>query len=315
MPVRICTKCHKVIAGDGIPVAGKYYHKKCLECAYCGQKLAGFFVTYKGLPYHTECNPASGKKVCAYCHKPITTSSYSLENKYYHKECYHQHIEKQCCVCGKPIRSKYYEDEWGNFSHTEHDGVKPRFCFCCGRIISGKPVMLGKDTAICSTCSSSSVTTDAQVEQCRQKVIRVFDELGITGIPLTIPISMKPTDEMEGTLGHIRYYKTRTPNLADFRIYMIYGLPRLYFQGVLAHEMLHSWLALYGREVTNDESEGFCNLGNAFIYVKDNSDFAHYLMKRMYKNADLVYGDGYRLQKQRYEKLGWAGLLESLRHK
>jgi hypothetical protein len=175
--------------------------------------------------------------------------------------------------------------------------------------------MLGKETAICSTCSSSSVTTDAQVEQCRQKVIRVFDELGITGIPLTIPISMKPTDEMEGTLGHIRYYKTRMPNLADFRIYMTYGLPRLYFQGVLAHEMLHSWLALYGREVTNDESEGFCNLGNAFIYVKDDSDFAHYLMKRMYKNADLVYGDGYRLQKQRYEKLGWAGLLESLRYK
>lgn len=309
MPVRICTKCHKVIAGDGIPVSGKYYHKKCLECAYCGQKLAGFFVTYKGLPYHTECNPASGKIVCAYCHKPITTSSYFLEDKYYHKECYHQHVEKECCVCGKPIRSKYYEDEWGNFSHAEHDGVKPRFCFCCGRIINGQHTILGKDSVLCSTCSFSSVTTDAQVEACRQKVISVFDELGITGIPLDIPIGTKPTDEMDGTLGHIYC------NPSDFRIFMTYGLPELYFQGVLAHEMLHSWLTLYGREVTKDEKEGFCNLGEAFIYTKDESPLARFLLKRMYKNADLVYGEGYRLQKQRYEKLGWAGLLESLRHK
>ena len=130
--------------------------------------------------------------------------------------------------------------------------------------------MLGKDKAICSTCASTSVTTDSQVEQCRQKVISVFNDLGITGIPLTIPISMKPTDEMDGTLGHIYYYKTRKPSLADFHIFMTYGLPKLYFQGVLAHEMLHSWLVLYGREVTNDENEGFCNLGKAFIYTKDD---------------------------------------------
>lgn len=315
MPVRICTKCHKVIAGDGVPVAGKYYHKKCLECAYCGQKLAGFFVTYEGLPYHTECNPASGKKVCAYCHKPITTSLYSLGDRYYHKECYHQHVEKRCCVCGKPVYGKYYKDEWGNIAHTEHDGEAPHFCFCCGRIISGTPSMLGKDKAICSICSSASVTTDAQVEQCRQEVISVFKELGITGIPLTIPISMKPTDEMDGTLGHIYSYNAERRDLANFRIFMTYGLPKLYFQGVLAHEMLHSWLVLYGREVTKDEKEGFCNLGEAFVYTKENSIFARYLIKRMYQNSDQIYGEGYRLQKQRYERLGWNGLLESLKHK
>lgn len=315
MSVRICTKCHRAIVGNGIPVAGKYYHKKCLECAYCGHKLAGFFITYKGLPYHTECNPSSGKRICAYCRKPITASYYSLDDRYYHKECYHLHIEKRCVICGQPVHGYSYKDEWGNISHTEHQGVKPHFCFCCGRIISERPTMLGRDTAICSTCSSTSVTTDAQVEQCRQKVISVFNEFGITGIPTEIPIRMKPTDEMEGTLGHISYCKTRTPSLANFHIFMTYGLPMLRFQGVLAHEMLHSWLVLYGREVTNDENEGFCNLGEAFIYTKDNSDFARYLIKRMYKNEDVVYGDGYRLQKQRYEKLGWVGLLESLRHK
>lgn len=315
MSVRVCAKCHKVIVGQGIPVGGNFYHKKCLSCAYCGQKLAGFFVTYKGLPYHTECNPASGQKVCAYCRKPITTAYYPVEGRCYHEECFHQYVEKRCCICGQPIHDSWYKDEWGNYSHAQHDGMKPRFCFSCGRIITGTNKVIGKDAILCGTCSSTSVISDVQVEQCRQKVICVFKELGITGIPLNIPVSSKPFDEMDGALGHINYYKTRNADFADFKIYMTYGLPELQFQGVLAHEMLHSWIVLYGREVTDDENEGFCNLGKAFIYTKDDSEFARYLIRRMYKNKDIVYGEGYRLQKQRYEKLGWVGLLDSLRHK
>ena len=315
MSVRICAKCHKVIVGAGIPVGGKYYHKKCLECAYCEQKLAGFFVTYKGLPYHTQCNPSSGKKICAYCRKPIISEYYSIGEKNFHKDCYHKYVEKKCCVCGQPIHESCYKDDWGNYSHTNHHGEKPHFCISCGRIISGSHTVLGKETFLCSFCSASSVTTDSQVEACRKKVISVFGDLGITGIPLTIPIGMKPTDEMNGTLGHIYCYNSTRRDIADFKIFMTYGLPMLHFQGVLAHEMLHSWLVLYGREVTRDECEGFCNLGEAFIYTKDGSDFAGFLLRRMYKNEDLVYGEGYRLQKQRYEKLGWAGLLESLKHK
>jgi hypothetical protein len=136
----------------------------------------------------------------------------------------------------------------------------------------------------------------------------------ITGVPENIPVALVPKGQMNGHLGDIRYYKVRDPQRADFHIRMTYGLPDLYFRGVLAHEMLHSWLALYGRQVTTDECEGFCNLGEAFVYTKEDTPLAHYLLKQMYKNADAVYGDGYRLQKQRYEKLGWEGLLKSLRY-
>lgn len=315
MAIRICAKCKKVIAGIGVPYGGHYYHEHCFVCSYCGGNLIGAkVVSYSGHLYHAECNPATGKLVCAYCHKKITGGYYSLNDKYYHDKCYHQHIEKVCSICGQPIKGEYYYDKWGNSAHVSHNGEKTQFCFTCGRILAAGNMSVADDITLCNVCALTSVTTDEHVERCRKKVLSVFKSLGVTGIPEAIPIELCPHEKMEGNLGCIHYKVVKDPVLANFRIRMTYGLPELHFMGVLAHEMLHSWLALYGRTVTKDECEGFCNLGEAFIYTKDDSRLAHYLLKRMYNSADAVYGDGYRLQKERYEKLGWAGLLNSLRH-
>lgn len=316
MPIKFCAKCKKIVAGDVVSHGGKYYHKQCFVCAYCGGNLTGSIVTYGGQLYHSECNPASGKQVCAYCRKPITGASYILSGKHYHRDCYHNHIEKKCCVCCKPIGSSTYTyDSWGNYAHLTHGKSQTQFCFSCGRILSTGAKNIGSNVQICSVCASSSITTSSQVEACRKKVFAVFKSLGISGIPEDIPVELKSTDLMGGALGRIRYSVSRNKKFADFSIEMTFGLPELHFRGVLAHEMLHSWLVLYGREVTDDECEGFCNLGSGFVYQKDDTAFAKYLLKRLYENADKIYGEGYRLQKERYEKLGWKGLLDSLRHK
>ena len=316
MAIRICAKCKKVIAGRGIPYGGKHYHESCFVCSYCGGALRdSAVITYKGNLYHASCNPASGQRVCAYCRRLVTGRGYVLGDKLYHQDCYHLHIEKKCSVCGQPICGTYYYDDWGNYAHVSHGDKKTTFCFTCGRIITERALSIGGDAILCQFCASESINTDAEVERCRKAVIAVFKSLGVTGIPEDIPIKLCPRETMEGNLGRIHYVKVKDPKLANFRIHMTNGLPDLHFRGVLAHEMLHSWLALYGREVTKDECEGFCNLGEAFIYTKEDTPLAHYLLKRMYKNEDLVYGEGYRLQKERYEKLGWVGLLESLRQK
>lgn len=316
MHIRKCTKCGKFIRSNGIPIGGTYYHKECLVCTYCGMPLDGSFVTFRGNIYHPECVPSSRKLICAFCRKPISEAYYSLNGRNFHEACYHNNIEKNCIVCGKPIGSEIYtKDDWGHFAHVMHGVEKTRSCYACGRIISGPCKQIGPDAVLCCICSETAVTSERQVESCRKRVLDIFDSLGITDIPRNIPIELKPQAEMKQRLGFNRHYVTRHLSRADFRICIIQGLPALFFQGVLAHEMLHSWLTLFGREVTQDESEGFCNLGEAFIYTKDDSPYAHYLLKRMYENADAIYGDGYRLQKERYEKLGWAGLLSSLRAK
>lgn len=314
MAIRFCAKCKKVIKGDSVFLDGKHYHKDCIVCAYCGTKMDGSYVIHQGKIYHTECNPASGMTICVFCRKPIIGESLRLKNLYYHFDCYHNHIEKRCSICGKPIGSNsYYKDTWGNIAHVNHGANKTKFCFSCLRIIVRPSKTLGTDAILCDVCASTSVTTISQIEVCRSRVLSIFKSLGITGVPEDIPIELKPKDLMDDSLGRIRYIISENKAENDFRILIIYGLPELLFQGVLAHEMLHSWLVLYGRQVTDDEKEGFCNLGSGFIYQNTNTALAKQLLKRLYKNSDNIYGGGYRLQKERYEKLGWAGLLHSLR--
>lgn len=315
MAINRCTKCGKFIKGDGISMGGKFYHKKCLVCSYCGAELTSSFVSYKGNLYHTECNPASGKKVCAYCRKHLSGSYYTLEGKHYHKDCYHKHLEKFCSVCGKAIEGTYTIDHWGNCAHVMHGTERTKRCDTCGRIISGYAKQIGKKAVLCDVCAATSVTTSAQIERCRVQVLSMFKSFGINGVPEDIPIKLKNKDLMEGAEGHIKYLRSGLGIFSDFRIEIVFGLPEDHFKGVLAHEMLHSWLVLYGREVTKEECEGFCNLGCAWVYQKIDTDLSKYLLKRMYESEDRIYGDGYRLQKERFEKLGWAGLLESLRKK
>ena len=316
MKLCVCDKCKKIIVSNmRISYNGKFYHKDCFVCSYCGGKLTSSAITYNGKLYHPLCSPASGQKICAICQKPVTGRWYIIKDKYYHYDCYHKHLEKKCCICGQPINDRYYYDSWGNYAHLSHGHNKTSFCFTCRRILTTSTKKIGEGATLCNVCASTSVTTDLEAEKCRKKVLSVFKSLGITGIPDAIPIRLVPHENMEGNLGCIYSAAVRDPQLAHFRIHITYGLPDLHFRGVLAHEMLHSWLTLYGRKVTRDECEGFCNLGEAFVYAKEGTPLAQYLLKRMYENADLIYGEGYRLQKERYEKLGWENLLDSLKYK
>jgi len=312
MAIRLCAKCGKFIKDDGITLDGKLYHRECLACTYCGGPLTGTAISYKGGFCHPECNPSNGKKVCAYCRKHINGSYYTHGEKCYHKDCYHKYIEKTCIICGKPINGYYIVDPWGNYAHLDHKGIPTKLCCSCGHIIAGSSTSIGVDAELCSSCSLTSVTSRSQVEKCRETVLSLFKSLGVTGIPEHIPIVLERCDDMPGRRGHIRY-SGNARHSTDFHIGINFGLPEIHFQGVLAHEMLHSWLALYGREVTDDECEGFCNLGSAFVYQKSDTEHARHLLERMYESKDKIYGEGYRLMKARYERLGWAGLLETLK--
>ena len=93
---------------------------------------------------------------------------------------------------------------------------------------------------------------------------------------------------------------------------MLFGLPRIEFEAVLAHELLHVWL--YQNQITLSltSTEGFCNLGSYLIYKNDNTHFSSIHIQAMNTSKDIVYGKGYREMKIQLEKLGWEKLIESL---
>ena len=292
--MKICPDCHKVVTAlDAIEIDGKFYHKSCRICYKCGK------IIQDQLLYPKQ----------------------EFEGHSYHFSCLH--AAPVCCICGK-ITHRYVRDFLGNFACSEHGSI----CQYCGSIVrhghtfkytyiqDGERV--SRDEQICDKCADSIIKTPEDIERCRSEVMSVFKRNGISGIPDDIPISlsdMKEESEKRGrgiwglNCGRISSSRSRY----SCEIFIHENLPYLVFKGVLAHELLHSWIALYAIRLPDNEEEGLCNLGKFLILKQEKSREADYLIQwALEENKDPIYGDGYRLMKKRLDKLGWKGLMDAL---
>ena len=146
----------------------------------------------------------------------------------------------------------------------------------------------------------------------------VFKKNGISGIPDDIPIRLSDMKEVSEECGkgiwglnYGRISSSRSHYSCEILIHE--NLPDLVFKGVLAHELLHSWITLYAIRLPDNEEEGFCNLGKFLVIRQEKSKKADYLIQwTLEENTDPIYGDGYRLMKKRLDKLGWKGLMDAL---
>ena len=271
--MRICPDCHKVVPA--------------MDAVEIGGKY-----------YHKSC------RICYGCGKVINDDflhpKQVFEGHSYHFNCLHS--AQTCCICRK-VTHRYVRDYWGNVA-------------CNTYIQDGERIILEKQ--ICDRCAQSIVKTPEQIERCRTEVMRVFEAYGITGIPDDIPISLSDMREESEKLGkgiwglnYGRISSSRSRYSCEIVIHE--NLPYLVFKGVLAHELLHSWISLYAIHLPDNEKEGLCNLGKYLILKQDKSKEADYLIHwSLDGNDDPVYGDGYRLMKKRLEKLGWKGLMDAL---
>lgn len=293
--MKICPDCHKVVpAIDAVEIDGKSYHKRCRMCAQCG-----------GLIYN-------GKEVD--------------NGKSYHASCLHQ--TKVCAVCGKPTY-RYIPGYWGDVACSEHSDT----CRYCGQFLSPRTrggnsfsytyvrngERICREEKICGLCQETIVKAPETIECCRREVMVVFNKNGITGIPTDIPIHLSDMVEEENKRGHGLWglnHSHISPSRERYscEITIHENLPYLLFKGVLAHELLHSWLHLFAIELPDNEKEGFCNLGKYLILRNEQANEAEYLIHwTLEQNSDPVYGEGYRLMKKRLDKLGWAGLMDALK--
>ena len=95
-------------------------------------------------------------------------------------------------------------------------------------------------------------------------------------------------------------------------IYILSGLPKIEFEAVLAHELLHIWLSENEQQLMSEKIEGFCNLGSSIIYENDGTHFSKIHLQSMKNDSHPIYGDGYRYMKSQLEMLGWKKLIEQL---
>ncbi len=215
-----------------------------------------------------------------------------------------------CVVCGREIDGSYYIDNYGNKACAIH-GDDIRRCKDCGRIMSNEEsVFINGLEWHCSFCHNDSVKDEAGARNIFNELISEYKVIGITGFDESTKIRL--VTQSEGWVG--RTVSSYDGCSYSFEILMLSPTHRLVFKSTLAHEMLHTWVRINNiKTESSSVEEGFCNLGTAWVLEKSHSEIGRMWLENMEKDYDLRYGQGYRVMKNKLNKLGWKGLIASLR--
>ena len=232
-----------------------------------------------------------------------------------------------CMICLQPLNGEFSMDVWGNSFHSKHEkeGV---FCHSCSRIISQGVTQGGyvysDGRHLCSLCRITAVNDDSVIQTSYQAVITQFEKVGILHIPTDIPIELVNLQQLNNKAREMSHTKLKGFTIIDpilrktnqlinpYNISILFGLPEIEFEAVLAHELLHVWLHQNNIILSSQSTEGFCNLGSYLIYNNDNTHFSNIHLQAMFNFIDTVYGQGYREMKVQLEKIGWKKLLSNL---
>jgi len=234
-----------------------------------------------------------------------------------------------CSICLQPLDSTFSIDAWGNAFHTDHEqeGV---FCYSCSRIISQGVTQGGyiysDGRHLCSLCIISAVNDDTIIQTSYQEVLLQFEKVGILHIPRDIPVILVNQQQLNKKAGEMPHIKLKGFTIIDpmarkvdqsvdkYEISILFGLPQIEFEAVLAHELLHIWLNQNKIILSFQLKEGFCNLGSYLIYNNDNTHFSTIHLQAMSSYKNIVYGQGYRKMRVQLEKLGWKKLISNLQN-
>lgn len=324
-----CQSCRQPVGKQYLKVEGVFFHPSCFRCNGCQQPVSGEYLNKRGLIYHPGCYRQQPPLHCTLCGQRIEGQYTTDAQGHYHLSCFEREKRFPCDGCGQPLSGKYLQDIWDNRVHAHHGGQKTQQCHICARLISERTSQGGVQYAdgrvVCGLCRISEITTPAEIERAKVEVLDLLHRTGFDYIPQYISVSLADRRMLNQRLGvSLRanshgYTKTLERHinaeniLLEHSIFMLYGLPRLMFHAVLAHELIHVWLNERRlHHWSPKEVEGFCNLGSALVYQQDHSPLARVLEQRLESDPDPVYGDGYRLMKKRLHKKGWAQLITEM---
>ena len=229
----------------------------------------------------------------------------------------------KCTICLQVLTGDYYMDAWKNPFHIHHEN-EGIFCNSCSRIISQGITHGGyrynDGRHICSLCQISVVKDDSSIYAAYSHVITLFKTIGINNIPSKIPIELINLIELNNKIGSHSYGNLKGFTHTDhdhkkqplYTIFMLFGLPKIEFEGALAHELMHVWLYENYPNLQIETTEGLCNLGSAFIYKNDGTHFSKIHLQAMENDPHTIYGNGYRKMKALLKKSNWSTLLSNL---
>ena len=232
-----------------------------------------------------------------------------------------------CAVCGKAIEGKYLKDFWGNSSHVGHLRSNPS-CDYCGRIISQRSTGGGSTyedgRQICALCKEEAVEDKDTGLQILYEARDLLEKSGIVLKPFNPAFSILDRKTLkrytksgeEQGFTHARKKSDGAGRILELkiRVFVLHGLPYFAFLTTAAHELMHAWIHLNGR---NDAKkwlkEGSCNMA-AYLVLRQKRDLkAEYQIRQMREQKDKVYGKGFRKVHRYVKSRGVKQWLEVLR--
>jgi len=317
----ICTICKLPIQYRYFKVSGYHYHPECVRCGVCRRQVDEHYSFENGILYHPSCFQKKKGLICEKCGDILGPKWMVHEKKNYHKACLEPLITEKCSYCEKGLVGRYYIDPWGQKVHAAH---RLSACDTCHRYLIKRSDAnrLGDGRYQCSSCYGLGVRSPSDLHRIYLEVMGYLHSMNIKGFPQHVPVSMldlsamkrvsrSHSDNPKGlTKTHIR--KTGAQRALTHEIFVLYGLPRIEFKGVLAHELMHVWLHEHNIKLSSAQTEGLCNLATFFVYSQERSILAKYLLDAMKKNPDPIYGQGYRSMLAHVKSRGWQAFLNDL---
>lgn len=155
--------------------------------------------------------------------------------------------------------------------------------------------------------SQKHVTSTKEVSECYEYVQGIFYKQNIKSLP-HIPVLLITRKEMFEKTGSSNVlgvaYNERAGVEQLHVINIVNNLPKLDFAGVLAHEILHTWINQNNIQLDMAQKEGFCNYGEYLIFKSVGSEYGGNLIDAMMRSSHPWYGVGFREVKEKVETVG-----------
>ena len=217
-------------------------------------------------------------------------------------------VSPTCSVCGVKCGSKYAMTTKGEPLCPQHL-MAPR-CHMCQSV---KSLITGPTIPVCAVCNKSAVVDNAGAVRVAQPVLDWFTaELGanrLSEVPLEVG-SINTNALPPFNLGHAAL--TQSGNHGWAKIALSSHQHESMLASTIAHEYGHVLFSLSPYDFTfhgdfNREphiDEGSCEVIRALWLEHSDTADARYLRKLMDSNTTPVYGDGFRMMWQEYQKIG-----------
>ena len=267
---------------------------------------------------------------CPSCSKPLGTRTIEAGGVKYHTSCF------RCMVCRSGFRGgdQFRRDAWNGMVHVKHFQATG-LCGTCSRIFvkrGAHPKQFFADGRMsCVSCLKDGVFETKILNEVEDRVWNTLTRIGISkpkgklsirlvdrGLLNKEALKINARGNLRGlTLTKYKIVKggSNPGTTFEHRIYVLYGLPYIECESVLAHEFAHVWLNEKFIESTPPVIEGFCNLVSSEVLEKEKSKLASILLDNLQNNTSLAYGVGYRKMKANLAQKNWSQLLAEMKSK